>query len=318
MSTAVNKIKASSSEKLFVRTFYYYRCLEEKPLRRLAQTLLKKGARLNVRGLILLSKEGINATITGEKTPLTKYLKIIEGCVGFSIQSQLHTADSWGFKALRVKIKKEIARSGKEDLTIPCADTRLDPKKWESALKRNTHLVLDIRNNYEVELGRFKNAKDLNLKEFKQFPEKLKKSNFPKDKNILIYCTGGIRCEKALSEMKNQGFQSVRQLKGGILNYLKSFPHSNFNGECFVFDHRVSVNQNLEPSGTYKLCPHCGQPGKKQIICRHCDGECVVCALCFAKNNFYQTCSKNCAYHYKNNHQCKIKKNHSLRPDSHK
>ena len=105
--------------------------------------------------------------------------------------------------------------------------------------------------------------------------------------------------------MKNQGFQKVRQLKGGILNFLSQFPNTDFTGECFVFDHRTALDQKLFPSKKYKLCPHCGQAGNKKIQCQHCQVNCMVCADCHNQKVYYQTCSKNCAYHYRKGHRCK-------------
>jgi UPF0176 protein len=112
----------------------------------------------------------------------------------------------------------------------------------------------------------------------------------------LIYCTGGIRCEKAIVEMNNHGFDNVYQLDGGILNYLEKFPNQKFEGECFVFDHRVAVDQDLKPSQTYGLCPHCGQPAEEKIECVRCDTVVAVCNECRDQHG-KRTCSKNCAYH---------------------
>jgi UPF0176 protein len=116
-----------------------------------------------------------------------------------------------------------------------------------------------------------------------------------------MYCTGGIRCEKASLEMMNQGYQEVYQLSGGILKYLEEFPDTLFDGECFVFDHRVSVDQNLQPSRRYKLCPHCGNPAEVSVTCSKCSTNAVVCAGCL-KAPEHHTCSKNCA-EYVRRHQ---------------
>src|SRR5262249_18433563 len=136
---------------------------------------------------------------------------------------------------------------------------------------------------------------DLNLQEFKEFPKKLKDAGIPKEKKVLIYCTGGIRCEKAILEMNRQGYQSVQQLQGGILNYLREFPQQDFEGECFVFDYRVAVDQGLAPTQAYLLCPHCGQPGKEKVVCSQCGRTETVCRNCLSRGQ--QTCSKNCAHH---------------------
>lgn len=298
---------------LSVCTFYHYHPLPSEHLITLRKVIQSKG--LGLRGLILLSGEGINATLVGSLRQLKRYLQVLREETGIPIQARWQISDSWGFKKLRIKIKKELVASGKDELSSFSDNTHLIPAEWESALKENP-VVLDIRNNYEVRVGKFQGAWDLNLDQFKNFSEKLKKSHIPKDKKVLIYCTGGIRCEKALTEMKNQGFKDVQQLKGGILNYLKEFPNSNFEGNLFVFDHRVTLDQKLKPSQKYKLCPHCGQTGDQSILCQHCHKECTVCVFCIEKEKFYNTCSKNCSYHYKNGHKHKAGKSIHLKQNA--
>ena len=138
-----------------------------------------------------------------------------------------------------------------------------------------------------------------------------------KNKETLIYCTGGIRCEKALPIMKEQGFKKIYQLEEGILNYLKKHPNSYFKKDCFVFDHRVALNQNLEASQNYTLCPHCGQPGDQKISCKHCNKPETICKICLKTSPHYKTCSKNCAHHFKEGHTChkkyiSVEKNQAL------
>jgi len=289
---------------LAVCTFYHYCSLPVEHLNNLSKTIYSKGPGL--RGLILLSEEGINATLVGSLRHLKRYLQVLRKETGIPIQARWQASNSWGFKKLRIKIKKELVTSGKKELSPFSNNTHLTPSRWEVALKEKP-ILLDIRNNYEVRVGKFEKALDLNLDQFKNFPQKLKQSQIPKDKKVLIYCTGGIRCEKALNEMKNQGFTQVQQLKGGVLNYLKEFPNSRFKGNLFVFDHRVTLDQKLKPSPRYKLCPHCGQAGDQSLFCQHCNKECVVCSLCMNKDKIHQTCSKNCAYHYKHGHRYKAK-----------
>jgi UPF0176 protein len=115
---------------------------------------------------------------------------------------------------------------------------------------------------------------------------------------MLIFCTGGIRCEKGILELQNKGYNNVYQLEGGILNYIKEFPNGKFKGECFVFDHRVALDQELKPSSIYELCPHCGQPGALKITCKRCDSDKCICNECATIEFKKDTCSKNCAYHY--------------------
>jgi len=214
-------------------------------------------------------------------------------------------SEKQSFKRLSIKIKKNIINIG-EAYKAPKKETaHLSPQEWEKKLKEKKLQILDLRNNYETALGSFESAQDLNLKNFQEFSEKLKESSLDKKKETLIYCTGGIRCEKAISLMRDQGFKKVYQLDGGILNYLKHFPNSQFKKDCFVFDHRVALDQKLEVSQKYALCPHCGQPGNLKITCKHCEAPAVICLGC--KKQALETCSKNCSYHFKSGHICKKK-----------
>ena len=217
----------------------------------------------------------------------------------------LNFKDSWSdkhsFHEMKVKIKKEIVSLNRPDL-VPChKDFHLSPQKWHQMLKDDV-LVLDARNKYETAIGRFKKSIDPQLNEFNEFPKYLKDCPLPKDKKILMYCTGGIRCEKALVLAQEQGYKKVYQLDGGILSYLKSFPKGHFQGECFVFDYRVAIDSDLKPSKKYRLCPHCGEPGQKKIQCQQCGQEDIVCQSCLNQAPEFKTCSKNCAHHFKMGH----------------
>ena len=321
-----------------VVSFYQFKKLKKSDLSSICKELLVFGQQHRIRGLILLSVEGINATVSGRPEDIRCYLNYIESITGITdCLYKRFWAKSWGFKRLKVKVKKVIItmeRSRKnrslsflkqkylklyhcivkgaypfkrigsllflwgrkeEDIS----SFALSPSQVESMLKDPDLAVLDIRNYYEVELGRFKGAKVFDaMKEFGEFPEKLRSTALNKEQKTLIYCTGGIRCEKALKEMRRQGFKEVYLLKGGILHYLKEFPYSHFEGECFVFDQRVAVDQKGKPSQKYSLCPHCGQPADQERQCMHCNKTVRICNRCLGQNQKHlMTCSKNCAHH---------------------
>lgn len=165
-------------------------------------------------------------------------------------------------------------------------------------------VVVDTRNDYEYELGTFEKAIDLEIKEFTEFPEKIQQKSPDKEKTHLIFCTGGIRCEKAIFEMEKQGYQKVYQLDGGILNYMDKYPEGKFEGECFVFDSRVALGNDLTPTKKYSLCPQCGDVAGIEIQCRKCDEPSKLCKKCMEITQTkpeYETCSKNCRYHFKRN-----------------
>ena len=303
-----SKNRQTQKQALEVLSFYRFIHFDKAFLKKIRPLLLRQGEQLGIRGLILLSPEGINVAVSGAGDKVLQYLSCVEKTTGIrDFFYKKSYSDIYGFKKLRIKLKAEISAMGVsvKDSQMSKMCTYLEPKEWESMLNAKQAVVLDIRNDYEVEIGRFKGAKAMNLKEFQEFPKSLKNLDLAKEDKTLIYCTGGIRCEKAVVEMKQQGFSQVYQLKGGIINYLKEYPKKNFEGECFVFDHRVALDQNLKASRRYVLCPHCGQPAEQDILCAHCGKEAKVCAKCLSKNRFLRTCSKNCVYHFRSGHRCK-------------
>lgn len=289
-----------------VTSFYKFFPLSKKDLKNLKTELFAKGKSLQIRGLIILGEEGINATLSGYKTQLEAYKKEIDALFNQSFSYKDSFCKKWNFKLLSIKIKDEIVYVGKPYPHLKERNQHLSPKEWEQKLNQNVQ-VLDVRNDYEINIGKFKNAQDLKLKNFSEFPQKIDQMSLNKNQETLIYCTGGIRCEKALEIMKEKGFKQVYQLQGGILNYLKEYPHSQFKDQCFVFDHRVSLDQSLTPSIKYTLCPHCGQPANVPIDCSHCGKPATVCTLCLNQSRLNKTCSKNCIYHFEKGHQCKKK-----------
>ncbi len=291
-------------------SFYRFTPFSKSDLKKVHTELMTKGKEKEIVGLILLSKEGINATLSGKKESIDTYLGILEQVTHINDFFYKKSPSSIpAFKQLRIKIKKEIITFGKKEVSADFGFHNLEPDEWESMLNEKQVTVLDIRNDYEVEVGQFKKAKALGLKEFSEFSQKIKSAALPKEQKTLLYCTGGIRCEKAIIEMRKQGFKELYQLKGGILNYLKLFPKSRFEGECFVFDHRVAVDQKLKPSQKYSLCPHCGQAAAEPIHCVHCGKKTKVCKHCLKKQiSYLKTCTKNCAYHFRMGHKCKTGK----------
>lgn len=289
-----------------VTSFYLFQDLPGESLESFQQSLQTEGERRHIRGLILIGTEGINATVAGHPIELEDYKTFIKTLLSMP---DLTFKDSYSakppFRRFKVKVRKEIVTLGTPDLVPEGSkkDGHISPAEWNKFMESADTIVLDTRNNYEIDLGKFKGAHDLSLEEFQQFPERLKNSQLPKDKRYLIYCTGGIRCEKAILEMRRQGYEEVYQLDGGIINYLKEYPNAGFEGECFVFDHRVAVDQNLEPSKKYRLCPHCGQPAFVEVTCRQCDRKEIICSSCYDEGDDLLTCSKNCAHHFSKGHQ---------------
>jgi len=253
----------------------------------------------NIYGLVVLGAEGINSTCATQRIEDLEILKshIRELTKDQNLFFKDSASEVAPFRRFKAKIRTEIVTLGTPHLVPNENNHHLSPKQWNDVLKNEKDFALiDTRNWYETEIGTFKGAINPKTEMFTEFPAFFEKQNIPKDKKTLIFCTGGIRCEKGILELQEKGFHNVYQLEGGILNYLKEYPNSEFEGECFVFDHRVALDQNLQPSKKYKLCPHCGQPGQTEITCDRCDSQAVVCHNCHPIKFKGNTCSKHCSY----------------------
>lgn len=230
----------------------------------LREPLLQQMLENEVRGTILLAHEGINGTISGTRHGIDKVLAWLKNdprLKPLDVKESFH--DSTPFHRSKVKLKKEIVTMGVEDIDPQeHAGTYVEPQDWNDLISRDDVLVIDTRNQYEVEIGQFTNAINPETNSFRDFPAYAdSKLGEHKDKKIAMYCTGGIRCEKSTAYLKQQGFNDVYHLKGGILKYLEevSAAESLWEGECFVFDDRVAVNQDLE-KGSYDQCHACRFP----------------------------------------------------------
>ena len=287
-----------------VATFYQFFAIPEADVQPRSEQLRALCEKHQVMGLFIMGVEGINSTFSCQPENLEPFQAELETLFNQKFTYKISDAEKHPFRRINIQIRKEIVTLKRPDLIPPTGiNNHLSPQEWNKAMSEPDTIVIDTRNDYEIELGKFKNAKDFNIEEFHDFPKKLAESGIEKDKKVLIYCTGGIRCEKAILDMQEQGYKNVFQLEGGIINYLKECPDENFEGECFVFDWRVAVDQNLNPSKRYVFCPHCGQPGEKKIECLHCGTEETICQKCHDKEEAYRTCSKNCAHHHRLGHQ---------------
>ena len=218
----------------------------------------------DVKGTLLLALEGINGTIAGSKTGIDNVLAFInadERLAGVSFKCSYHQENP--FQRTKVKLKKEIVTMGVEgidpNLTV---GTYIKPKDWNALISDPEVLLIDTRNDYEIEIGTFENAVNPNTETFREFPEYVAKNlDKTKHKKVAMFCTGGIRCEKSTAYLKEQGFEDVYHLEGGVLKYLEEVPEQDtmWQGECFVFDGRVAVNHDLE-RGQYDQCFACRYP----------------------------------------------------------
>jgi UPF0176 protein len=233
------------------------------------QISLKKTLKeLSIYGTILVGSEGINGTISSEdKENLNRALIYLRGLKGFEdLDIKFSDSKKNPFIRLKIKLKDEIVSIGDKSIDpLKTVGEYVKPEDWNSLLQEDDILLIDTRNDYEHSIGTFRDSINPKTKKFRDFPIWLKEQDFTKEdknnKKVAMFCTGGIRCEKASSLMKNEGFKRVYHLKGGVLKYFESVSKdkSLWDGECFVFDDRVSVKHDLS-IGDYDMCHGCRMP----------------------------------------------------------
>lgn len=240
----------------------------------------------DVRGTLLLAAEGINGTIAGPREGIDAVLDWLRSDERFAgLEAKESYVDENPFYRTKVKLKKEIVTMGVEGIDPKqIVGTYVDAKDWNALLDDPDVVLIDTRNQYEVEIGTFENAVNPATTSFREFPEFVKNNLDPgKNKKVAMFCTGGIRCEKSTAYLKQQGFTEVYHLKGGILKYLEDVPvnETKWQGECFVFDNRVTVDHHLN-RGNYDQCHACRMPitdaeklhehYQKGVSCHYCFG----------------------------------------------
>ena len=230
----------------------------------LQQPLLDKMLEQDVRGTLLLAQEGINGTIAGSREGVDSVLEwLAQDARLATVDTKESVSDVMPFKRTKVKLKKEIVTMGVEGIDPQrVVGTYIDPKDWNELISDPDVMLIDTRNDYEYQVGTFKNAINPNTDSFREFPEYVTNHVLPKSpKKVAMFCTGGIRCEKSTAYLKEQGIDEVYHLKGGILKYLENVDEEEtlWQGECFVFDDRVTVNHQLERGG-YDQCHACRLP----------------------------------------------------------
>ena len=236
-------------------------------------------------GTVLIADEGVNGTLAGDDDELRKILQWLENELALTepLAGRWAAADEAPFQRMRVKVKKEIVALGRPDIRPdPNQSNHVGPEDWNELIADPTTLVIDTRNHYEFEVGTFPNAVDPatdSFREFRDFAGKLAATD--RDRPLAMFCTGGIRCEKAAALMQELGFEEVYQLQGGILNYLESVQddENQWQGECFVFDKRVAVDRDLAEGG-YVQCHACRRPLSSEDLASPDYREGVSCPRC--------------------------------------
>jgi UPF0176 protein len=287
-----------------VVAFYKFVALSD--CQTLRQWLVDRCTQLDIKGTILLATEGINGTIAGSRSNIDAILSELRHQPQFTdLDWKESFAESPPFDRLKVKIKLEIVTLGFPEIDPATqVGTYVSPEDWNALISDPDVTVIDTRNEFEVAIGSFEGAENPRTRSFRDFPKFVQQTLNPAThRKVALFCTGGIRCEKASAYLLSQGFPEVYHLKGGILKYLETVPaeESLWNGQCFVFDQRISVEHRLTPV-PYQLCSKCGQPilcapissstsvpseasslnRKLQPVCPHCnrdDGENISVAI---------------------------------------
>ena len=275
----------------FTTAFYHFVAINDiKNIQSIIQDYCDK---TSLKGTILIADEGINGTISGKEIDILAFHEFIKNDPIFSKVFQLlEYKSSWSnknpFYRMKVRLKKEIVALGIPEVSpIKKVGTYVKPEEWNSLISDPDIILIDTRNGYEVDIGTFPNAINPQTKSFRDFPEYVKKNlDSRKNKKVAMFCTGGIRCEKASSYMMKEGFDEVFHLQGGILKYLETIPEKDslWQGECFVFDQRVAVTNGLK-EGKYNQCFACRHPLSPEELLSKEYIEGISCSYCIKKTS---------------------------------
>ncbi|WP_110690582.1 oxygen-dependent tRNA uridine(34) hydroxylase TrhO [Salinicola endophyticus] len=273
---------SSTDRPIVVAALYRFVTLDD--FEALREPLLAEMQRLDVRGTLLLAAEGINGTVSGSRAGIDALLAWLKRDPRLAaLEHKESYCDTQPFYRTKVKLKREIVTLGVDGVDPnACVGTYVEPEAWNDLIDDPEVLVIDTRNDYEVAIGSFEGAVDPQTKSFREFPDYVRQHYDPsRHKKVAMFCTGGIRCEKASSFMLGEGFEEVFHLRGGILNYLEKVPEAQtrWRGDCFVFDNRVTVRHDLS-EGEYAQCHACRMPISAEdqesehyvpgISCPHC------------------------------------------------
>lgn len=284
------------------QTLLYYCYSHIQDAEQYAADHLKFCKNLGLTGRIIIADEGINGTVSGTIAQCKAYMDHIHADGRFnSLEFKIDEVDEPSFMKIHCRYKSEIVHSGLRNPKIinPTQKTgkHLEPIEFLEMKDRDDVIVLDVRSNYEHKMGKFKNAVTLDIDNFRDFPAMINELAQYKDKKILTYCTGGIKCEKASALLLHEGFKDVYQLHGGIIKYGKEAKGEDFEGKCYVFDNRIAVEVNDINPVTISTCRNCGTTTTKMINCANpeCNAHFTQCDACGEKLD--GCCSDPCQEH---------------------
>ncbi|RZL07410.1 MAG: rhodanese-related sulfurtransferase [Pedobacter sp.] len=257
---------------------------------------------LDLVGRIIVAHEGLNGTVSGTEASCKVYMEAIHADERFSkTEFKIDKVPAPSFIKMHCRAKDEIVHSGLRDTSIIDPGKRtgkhLEPQEFLKMKDQDDVIILDVRSNYEHNLGKFKNAVTLDIENFRDFPSKINELAKYKDKKVLTYCTGGIKCEKASALLLHHGFNDVYQLHGGIIKYGKEAQGEDFEGKCYVFDNRIAVDVNSVNPTVVSTCFNCGTVTPKMINCANpeCNEHITQCDVC--GEELQGACSVGCSAH---------------------
>lgn len=294
LPSSINKLKKNI---LVLKLISFYKYSEIQNPEETKNHLLTYCNYQNLKGKIYVASEGLNGNVCGEVANIELFKVFIKHMLGFEdTLFKEDEIDTLVFSAMHVRVKKELVNLGIPGLTNKNGGTRLSPEKllefYESG---KDFVIIDTRNSYESKIGHFKNSINPEMKNFREWKNVAESLQDYKDKAVVTYCTGGIRCEKASAYLVELGFKDVYQLDGGILTFIKKFPDTYWEGGMFVFDGRKVVNPNSKEELKYtSTCEHCAKPTSYYINCHNldCDKLLVCCKECAIEKNY--CCSESC------------------------
>lgn len=254
---------------------------------------------LGLLGRIIVAHEGLNGTVSGTRENCAAYRTAVLADPRFAaLEFKVDEVPAHTFQKLHVRVKPEIVHSSLRHVR-PQQQTgqHLSPLEFKALKDRDDVVVVDVRSDYEYNLGRFKNAVTLDMENFRDFPDRAERLKEFKDKKILTYCTGGVKCEKASAYLLELGFENVYQLHGGIIKYGIEAGGEDFEGQCYVFDNRVAVEVNRVNPTVISRCQGCQQPSERLVNCAnpHCNAHLPLCESCAEQQQ--GACSLACAVH---------------------
>ena len=268
-----------------VLLYYCYAPIEDPE--QFAAEHLKFCKSLGLKGRVIVASEGLNGTVSGSPDACQAYMDHVHADPRFAkTDFKIDYSPIHAFQRMHVRHKSEIVHSGLRDPRTVDPNRRtgkhLKPVDFLEMKDRENVVILDVRSNYETEVGRFKNALTLDIENFRDFPEKVKELANLKDKTVITYCTGGIKCEKASAYLLEQGFEDVYQLEGGIIKYGLETGGVDFEGKCYVFDNRITVDVNQVNPTIISTCHHCDTPSSRMINCANpeCNNHMPMCEEC--------------------------------------